>query len=67
TKEEVRSFEEDMKKLLKTFMEFFVSYGMELGKQSPKTEFDELTSKLHGLENDLELEGKKGEAKIKWK
>jgi len=67
TKEEVRSFEQDIRKLLKSFLEFFVSYGLELGKQSPKSEFEELTSKLQGLEKDLASEDTKGEAKIKWK
>ena len=66
-KEEIRLFEEDIKKLLKSFLDFFVSYGLELGKGSPKTEFEELTTKLHELENDLASDGKKGEAKIKWK
>ena len=67
TKEEIRSFEQDMKKLLKSFLDFFVSYGLEIGKQSPKTEFGEFTSKLQELENDLDSEGKDKEAKIKWK
>ena len=67
TKEEFRSFEEDMKQLLKNFLDFFVSYGLELGREAPKTEFEELTSKLHELESDLASEGKRGEAKIKWK
>jgi hypothetical protein len=67
TKEEFHSFEEDTKKLLKSFLDFFVSYGMELGKQSPQAEFEELTAKLHELESDLASEGKGGEAKIKWK
>ena len=67
TKEEVRSFEQDMKQLLKSFLDFFVSYGLELGKQSPKAEFEELTSKLQGLEKDLASEGKGKEATIKWK
>jgi len=67
TREEVRSFEQDIKKLLKSFLDFFVSYGLELGKQSPKTEFEELTSKLQELENDLDSEGKGGKATIKWK
>ena len=67
TKEEIRSFEQDMKKLLKSFLDFFVSYGLELGKQSPKTEFEELTSKLQGLEDDLASEGTGKEATIKWK
>ena len=67
TKEEIRSFEQDMKKLLKNFLDFFVSYGLELGKESPKTEFEELTSKLQELEGDLGSEGKGKEATIKWK
>ena len=36
TKEELNSFEEDIKKLLKSSLEFFISYGLELGKESPK-------------------------------
>ena len=67
TKEEIRSFEQDIKRLLKSFLDFFVSYGLELGKQSPKTEFEELTSKLQELEDDLASEDKGKEAKIKWK
>lgn len=67
TKEEVHSFEQDIKKLLRSFLDFFVSYGLELGKQSPKTEFEELSSKLQELENHLAPEGKGKEAKIKWK
>jgi len=67
TKEEVHSFEQDIKKLLRSFLDFFVSYGLELGKQSPKTEFEELANKLRELENDLASEGKGKEAKIKWK
>ena len=72
TKEEVRSLEQDIKKLLRNFIDFFVNYGMELGKQAPKSEFEELSSKLHELEDQLGSEGdsKEGEskeAKIKWK
>ena len=67
TKEELHSFRQDMQKLIKSFLDFFVSYGLELGKQSPKTEFEELTSKLKELEDDLASEGKSKEATIKWK
>ena len=67
TKEEIHSLEQDIKRLLKNFLDFFVSYGLELGKQSPKTEFEELSSKLQGLENDLGAESEGREAKIKWK
>ena len=65
-REEMRSFEEDIKKLLKSFLDFFVGYGIELGSQPAKTELHELTAKLHELEGDMAAEGKK-EAKIKWK
>jgi len=67
TKEEIRVFEQDMKSLLRRALDFFVSYGLELGKQSPKTEFEELSSRLQELENDLASEDKKKEARIKWK
>ncbi len=67
TKEEMRSFEEDMKKLLKSFLDFFVGYGLELGKGAPKTDFEELTARLGELESGLSSEDKRGEAKIKWK
>jgi hypothetical protein len=67
TREEIQSFEQDMKVLLKSCLDFFVSYGLELGKDSPKEEFQELSSKLTELENNLNSEGESKEAKIKWK
>ena len=67
TKEELHSFKQDMRRLLKNFLDFFVSYGLEIGKESPKTEFDELTSRLQELEDDLASGGKDKEATIKWK
>ena len=71
TRDEVHSFEQDMKKLLKSFLDFFVSYGLELGKESPQSEFEELTSRLKELEDDLDLvskgKGNEKEATIKWK
>ena len=67
TRDEFRAFEEDVKGLLKRSLDFFVSYGLELGKQSPKTEFEELTSRLRELESDLASEDERKEAKIKWK
>ncbi|MBA7600934.1 hypothetical protein ES703_07997 [subsurface metagenome] len=67
TREEIQAFEQDIKSLLKSCLDFFVSYGLELGKQSPKAEFAELSSKLEELENHLGSEGEGKEAKIKWK
>jgi len=67
TKEEIRAFEQDIKRLLRNFLDFFVSYGLELGKQSPKAEFEELTSRLQELEDNLGSDSEKGKATIKWK
>jgi hypothetical protein len=76
TREEMETFELDIKSLLKSCLDFFVSYGLELGKQSPKSELEELSSKLGELESDLGTdeeenhagsEGESKEARIKWK
>ena len=67
TKEEVYSLEQDMKKLLKSFLDFFVNYGLELGKRSPEDEFEELTGKLKGLQKDLDSDSEERKATIKWK
>ena len=67
TKEEISGFEEDIKSLLRRSLDFFISYGLELGKHSPKSEFEELSSRLQELESDLASEDDKKEAKIKWK
>ncbi len=67
TKEDIRSLELDLKKLIKSFVDFFVSYGLELGKRPTNNEFKELSDKLQGLEEDMVVENSKAEAKIKWK
>ena len=66
TKKEMRTFQQDTKKLLKNFVDFFIGYGLELGKQSSLTELEELTSKLGNLDSDLPAEGGR-EVKIKYK
>ncbi len=67
TKEELYSFEQDMRKLLKSFLDFFINYELELGKQSPGIDFGELTSKLQGLQKDLDSDNEERKATIKWK
>jgi len=70
TKEELRSIEQDIKKLLRSFIDFFVNYGLEIGKQSPRTEFEELIGKLQGLEKELNSDNdndNEKKATIKWK
>ena len=49
TKEELQGFEQGTKGLLRSFLEFFISYGLELGKQPGKGKFEELDQKLEGL------------------
>ncbi len=67
-KEDILAFQQDTRKLLKNFLDFFIGYGLELGKQSPGNELQEITSKLQGLEEDLAIEEDEGgEVKIKWK
>ena len=48
-KEEVLQFTEGMKELLRNFLDFFLSYGLELGKQPQDKSFEELTQKLQSL------------------
>ena len=69
TKEEVRGYQEDMKKLLRNFLDFFMAYGMDLGKQAPGGDLEELTSKLQSLQKDVfsEQPEKSGRATIKYK
>lgn len=67
TKEEIQSLEQDMKKLLKSFIDFFLNYELEMGKQPKEGKFEEITSKLKGLEKDTDPDNDKGQATIKWK
>lgn len=48
-KEEFHQFALGMKELLRNFLEFFLSYGLELGKQPQDKTFDELSRKLQAL------------------
>jgi hypothetical protein len=67
TKEELKSFMQDNRKLLKSFLDFFIGYGLEMGKQSGKDELADIISGLKGLEEELAAEGESSEVKIKWK
>ena len=63
-KEEMAGFQEDTKKLMKSFVDFFIGYGLELGKEGP-LDLKEMTSKFTGVDKDVSEEGR--EVKIKWK
>ena len=49
TKEEFQQFEQGIRELLRNFLEFFLSYGLELGKQPTDRELEKLTQKLRAL------------------
>ena len=49
TQEEFHQFQEGTKELLRNFLEFFISYGLELGKQPKDKEFEQLTHRLQSL------------------
>jgi hypothetical protein len=51
TREEFRQFQEGTKELLRSFLEFFISYGLELGKQPSDSEFEQLSRKLQSLDS----------------
>ena len=54
TKEALHEFEQNIKDLLRSFLEFFVSYGLELGAR-PADQFEELTQKLQGLGSPYDM------------
>jgi hypothetical protein len=49
TREDFHQFQEGTKELLRNFLEFFISYGLELGKQPSDNEFEQLSRKLQSL------------------
>ena len=49
TKEEFSQFEQGIRELLRNFLEFFLSYGLELGKQPTDKELETLTERLQVL------------------
>ena len=51
TKEEFHQFEEGIRDLLRSFLEFFLSYGLELGKQPSDSELAALGLKLQNLKS----------------
>jgi hypothetical protein len=57
TREEFQQFQDGTKELLRSFLEFFISYGLELGKQPGDHEFEQLSKKLQGLSGSAKLKG----------
>lgn len=66
-KEEMQIFQEDTKKLIKSFLDFFIGYGLELNKQAEGDDLKDLVKKLDSLEASNPADEEGGEVKIKWK
>ena len=49
TREEFNQFQQGTRELLRNFLEFFISYGLELGEQPTDKTFEELSQKLQAL------------------
>jgi len=67
TMEEFQAFEQGMKDLFRSFLDFFLSFGLEMGRNSGKVQFEEFNNKLQGLEEKLDIGQGERRAKIKWK
>lgn len=67
TKEEQQLFQEDTKKLIKSFLDFSIGYGLEMGKKTGDDDLKELIKKLDTLEEGQPAGEEGGEVKIKWK
>jgi len=57
TREEFHQFQEGTKELLRNFLEFFISYGLELGKRPSDNEFEQLAKKLQSLGSSAKVKG----------
>lgn len=51
TREELQQSQQGVKDLLRNFLEFFVSYGMEVGKKPGNTDVDDILNKLWKMDN----------------
>ncbi len=49
TREEFVQFQEGAKELLRSFLDFFINYGLELGREPRDEEFEQLSRKLRAL------------------
>lgn len=67
TQETLQEFEQGIKDLLRNFLEFFVSYGLELGKQPVKGDLEELSQRLRGMEKSFGAPEKEEIPKTEWK
>jgi hypothetical protein len=53
TREELQQVHDGIRDLLRSFLDFFVTYGLEIGKQPQDSEFQELGQKLQALDRSM--------------
>jgi hypothetical protein len=53
TRDELLSFERDIKQLMKSFLDFFISYGLEASQNRQLADIETFTGKLDRLQEDL--------------
>ena len=58
TRKALREFEHGIKDLLRSFLEFVVSYGLELGKAPGKGDLEELSQRLGGMQSSFSSSAK---------
>jgi len=49
TKDEIYQFQEGTKELLRSFLDFFITYGLELGRRPESEQLQELSQRLQAL------------------
>lgn len=70
TRDDLQALGEDTRKLLKSFVDFFMSYELELGDKPPRVDMKDIAGKLKDLKDiDRELPSDDAgpEVKLKWK
>jgi hypothetical protein len=67
SREQFQAFEQGMKDLFRSFLDFFLSFGLEIDQDSRTAEYEEFNHKLQGLEKKLDTGKSERRANIKWK
>ena len=53
TREELQLFQEGIRDLLRSFLDFFLTYSLEMGKEPQDSEFQQFTERLHALDRSV--------------
>lgn len=53
TREEMLMFQDGIKDILRSFLDFFLTYSLEMGKEPQDSEFQQFTEKLQALDRSM--------------